>query len=110
MPAFVELILSDWHTAEERQPALDGMAALDSESRAKFGKAFANATNAEQTDMLTAFEDTPMFSLLKPLVVNGYFTSEVGATSQAGYNPMPGVYAEVVYDAEQDQWIREDAR
>jgi len=45
-----------------------------------------------------------MFTLLKSLVVNGYFTSELGATAQAGYNPMPGVYREVVYDAATGRW------
>ena len=104
VPQFVELILSDWHTAGERQPVLDGMATLDTDCRAAHGREFLDCSTAEQTAALAATEGSPMFSTLKSLVVNGYFTSELGATSQAGYNPMPGVYREVVYDAATGRW------
>lgn len=105
VPGFVELILSDWHTAEERQPVLEGMSALDRQCMATHSTPFADCSTAEQAEALTAFQESPMFDMLKSLVVNGYFTSEVGATAQAGYNPMPGVYREVIYDPEQDRWV-----
>lgn len=105
VPEFVELILSDWHTAEERQPVLDGMAALDRACLETRGRRFAACGEAEQAEALAAVEGSEMFAVLKSLVVNGYFTSELGATSQPGYNPMPGVYREVVYDAATDRWV-----
>ncbi len=95
VPQFVELILSDWHTAEERQPVLDGMAKLDADCMALYGKAFPACSTALQTRALAATEGSPMFAMLKALVVNGYFTSKLGASTQRGYNPMPGVYREV---------------
>lgn len=104
VPQFVELILSDWHTAEERQPVLDGMAKLDADCRAAFGKSFVDCGEDEQTDALAATEGSTMFTTLKSLVVNGYFTSRLGATSQPGYNPMPGVYRDVVLDAATGRW------
>lgn len=104
VPTFVELILSDWHTAEERRPVLDGMAKLDADCRAAHGRRFVDCSDAEQTDALAATEGSEMFTLLKSLVVNGYFTSELGARSQPGYNPMPGVYREVVFDASTGRW------
>jgi hypothetical protein len=105
VPRFVELILSDWHTAEEREPVLEGMAKLDKECRSAYGKDFADCSEAEQTEALAASQGSTMFTTLKTLVVNGYFTSELGATSQAGYNPMPGIYKEVVYDASSGRWV-----
>jgi hypothetical protein len=105
VPQFAELILSDWHTAGERQPVLDSMAKLDADSRAAYGKGFADCSPAEQSAALAATEGSTMFSMLKSLVVNGYFTSEAGAnTLPGGGNPMPGVYREVVYDAATGRW------
>ncbi|MGH8495473.1 MAG: gluconate 2-dehydrogenase subunit 3 family protein [Gammaproteobacteria bacterium] len=106
VPQFAELILSDWHTADERRPVLEGMAKLDADCKAAFGKGFAACSVAEQTEVLAATEDSTMFTVLKSLVVNGYFTSELGAGSlPGGGNPMPGVYREVVYDAATGRWI-----
>lgn len=105
VPQFVELILSDWHTAEERRPVLEGMAQLDADCEAAYGTAFAACSVAEQTQALAATEGSSMFTMLKSLVVNGYFTSEAGAsTLPGGGNPMPGVYREVVYDAATGRW------
>jgi gluconate 2-dehydrogenase gamma chain len=105
VPQFVELILSDWHTAAERQPVLEGLAALDADCRTRWGTGFAGCTHAAQTEALAAAAGSEMFGLVKTLVVNGYITSEVGATSQPGYNPMPGVYREVVLDAASGRWV-----
>ena len=105
VPQFAELILSDWHTAEERRPVLEGMAKLDADCRSAYGKGFAACSRAEQVEALAATEESPMFTMLKSLVVNGYFTSELGASSQPGYNPMPGVYREVVYEAATGRWV-----
>lgn len=104
VPQFAELILTDWYTPEERQPVLDGMRALDDACVNDYGRGFAACTAAEQVSELTRVQDGEMFKVLKSLVVNGYFTSEPGATSQHGYDPMPGVYKEVVLDAATGRW------
>lgn len=106
VPRFVELILSDWHTAEERQPVLDGMSQLDADCIAAYGTGFAACSGAQQVEALAAKEGSTMFVMLKSLVVNGYFTSEQGAGSlPGGGNPLPGVYREVVYDAASGRWV-----
>jgi len=106
VPQFVELILSDWHTAGERQPVLEGMAKLDADCKAAFGAGFAACSASERTQALAATEGSAMFTMLKSLVVNGYFTSETGASALAGGdNAMPGVYREVVYDAASGRWV-----
>ncbi|HLU05618.1 MAG TPA: gluconate 2-dehydrogenase subunit 3 family protein [Woeseiaceae bacterium] len=106
VPQFAELILSDWHTAEERRPVLEDMANLDADCEATYGKGFAACSMAEQVEALAATEGTPMFTMLKSLVVNGYFTSETGAKLLTGAgHGMPGVYREVVYDAASGGWV-----
>jgi hypothetical protein len=105
VPQFAELILSNWHTADERRPVLEGMAKLDADCKAAFGKGFAACSMAERTQALAATEGSTMFTMLKSLVVNGYFTSQLGAGSlPGGGNPMPGVYREVVYDVASGRW------
>ena len=105
VPQFAELILSDWHTADERQSVLEGMAKLDADCKAAFGAGFAACSVAEQAQALAATEGSTMFTMLKSLIVNGYFTSEPGASSlPGGGNPMPGVYREVVYDTATGRW------
>jgi gluconate 2-dehydrogenase gamma chain len=106
VPQFVELILSDWHTAEERRPVLEGMAKLDADCKSAYGKGFAACSTAEQVEALAATQGSPMLTMLKSLVVNGYFTSETGASVlTGGGNGMPGVYREVVYDAASGNWV-----
>jgi hypothetical protein len=107
VPRFVELILSDWHTPDERRPVLEGIDKLDADCQADYGKRFARCSEAQQVEALAATEGSTMFTTLKSLVVNGYFTSELGARSQPGYNAMPGVYREVVYDASTGRWVQE---
>ena len=104
VPQFAELILSDWHTAEERRPVLEGMGKLDTDCKTEYGKGFAACSTAEQVEALAATEGSPMFTMLKSLVVNGYFTSETGASVLTGSGGMPGVYREVVYDAASGSW------
>jgi hypothetical protein len=105
VPQFAELILSDWHTADERRPVLEGMRKLDVDCEAAYGKGFAACSVSEQTEALAATEGGAMFTMLKAIVVNGYFTSELGAGSlPGGANPLPGVYREVVLDAATGRW------
>lgn len=105
VPQFAELILSDWHTADERQPVLEGMAKLDADCKAAYGTGFAACSVAEQTQALTATGGSTMFTMLKSLVINGYFTSRLGAGSlPGGANPLPGVYREVVLDSATGRW------
>ena len=70
---FIESMLSDWHTPEERGPILAGLKALEA-------KGFAERSEAEQTAMVTALdqENPDWFARLKYLTLYGYCTSEIG--------------------------------
>lgn len=113
VPEFVETMVADWYTQTERQIFLDGLDGLDAASTSSRGRSFAASTVAEQTAALEALErdardyrsppptqsalygsvvdeQTPFFNKLKELTVLGYYTSELGATQELRYNPVPG--------------------
>ena len=50
--------------------------------------------------------DLPFFLKLKELTVLGYYTSEVGATSELLYRPVPGAYdGDALFSDSNRQWI-----
>jgi hypothetical protein len=82
------------------------MAKLNADCEAAYGRPFVACSMVEQAEALAAAEGSTMFTILKSLVVNGYFTSEVGSGAlRGGANPMPGVYREVLYDAASGRWV-----
>lgn len=112
VPEFVDHVLSTWYTPADRTAFLVGFNALDDWCTARHGVKFLDASHEAQVAALTAQDlpsrdyrvgplqgvtagpDTtaPFFIQLKALTVVGYYTSEVGATQELRYNPMPGWY------------------
>jgi hypothetical protein len=113
VPDFIEIIYGEWYREGERASFSAGLADLDAFCQAQSNVAFNNADEAlrvaalqEQERLageykppasgkfydLSIDENTPFFSKLKELVVLGYYTSEVGATQELVYLPMPGHY------------------
>ena len=54
---FIDLVLAEWYEPEERDRLLAGLADVDTQARAAFGKDFVDGTQAEQTALLTALDD-----------------------------------------------------
>lgn len=86
---FVDLVLTEWHTLEERDRFLTGLDLLDARCRERFGSDFLALTPENRTAVLTELDGasgelgggrggTPetTFARLKQLTVVGYFTSE----------------------------------
>lgn len=112
VPEFIDQIVSHWYTETERKIFLDGLIALDDSCQSAYGRAFVDCIPSQQTAVLSKFEalamsyeppprdmfdrtdpeDTPFFSKIKQLTVYGYYTSEVGATLELRWVPMPGEY------------------
>ncbi len=84
---FIDAMVAESYTAEERQRFLDGLAGLDS-------RAFLACTASDQLAMLGELDraSDPFFRSLKDLTLVGYYTSEVGATRELQYVPLPGRY------------------
>ena len=104
--AFVDKILTDWHTPEERERFLAGLPDLDTRCRALRGRDFVDCDAADQVAVLSTLDDAVTalrassgdtaanqhwFAMLKYLTVYGYCTSEPGMRA-LGLYPHPGRY------------------
>ena len=113
VPAFIDVMLADWGDEEQRQTFTAGLANVDERSRALFGKDFIACSPIQQAQILTDLDaelarlrdtkaDTSknFFQGMKWLTLTGYYTSEVGSTSELHYRIVPGRY-EPCYTIEQ---------
>lgn len=105
VPAFIDVMLADWADDEQRQMFTAGLANVDERARAHFAKNFTGCSPDQQTQILTDLDaelarlrdtksDTSknFFNAMKWLTLTGYYTSEVGATSELHYRVVPGRY------------------
>ena len=98
VPEFIEKLLADWASPDERKPILAGLDAIEVQSRTEYKVAADKAMPAQQDALLTlAMEDkiaggADFFDKFRQLVLTGYFTSEVGITQEREYLPVPGRY------------------
>lgn len=95
--AFIEKMLADWHTPEERDRFLAGLQDLDTRCQSRASRDFVDCSEADQLAVLGELDDiattTPdhWFSRLKYLTVYGYCTSEPGMRA-LGLWPLPWRY------------------
>lgn len=105
VPAFIDLFLAEWADDEDRQRVITGLGTLDERTRAVFGKDFVSASPVQQAQIVTALDaevarlrDTGgnpwqhFFHSIKRLTLVGYYTSEVGATTEQHFRVVPGRY------------------
>jgi len=84
VPEFIDLILTEWASDDERSVFLAGLADIDARASALGAPRFVEQTAARKTELLTALDaaraDTKgagfAFARLKGLTVYGYFTSK----------------------------------
>jgi hypothetical protein len=97
--AFIDKMLADWHTSDERDRFLAGLPELDARSRTRVGKDFVECAEADQVAVLMALDNEASaarsgehwFARLKYLTVYGYCTSEPGMRA-LGLFPLPWRY------------------
>jgi hypothetical protein len=111
---FIDLILTEWATPEERARFLDGLAGIDRQSQSLFGKNFAEASSEQQVTQLRAIDDAVMgnrsvrprhgntvpkpdsqldgdfWQVFKRITLHGYYTSEIGFTQELKLQIIPG--------------------
>jgi len=114
---FMDLILADWATQQERAHFLTGLDNVDSQCAALFGKTFLECTPLQQTTFLRSLDDAvdwvhesdrirdgaslssrdtqlhgDFFRVFKFMTLYGYYTSEIGFTQELHLEIMPGAF------------------
>jgi gluconate 2-dehydrogenase gamma chain len=102
---YIELMVSEWYNAEERERFMRGLAHLDEHSEAMAGVRFAFAGVERQTAMLEGMEaegrslmdsdpeaSQSFFHQARGLVMHGYYTSEIGMKEELMFVGIPGRY------------------
>lgn len=111
---FIDVILTEWATEEERQNFLNGLAAVDKQSNALFSRSFADASPEQQLALLRATDDAALgkpgepkhdgdtvpepdvqlkgdfWPVFKRITLHGYYTSEIGFTQELKREIIPG--------------------
>lgn len=111
---FIDVILTEWATPEERAHFLEGLAEIDKQSQRLFGKNFVDAGSEQQLAQLRAIDDATLagriahahhgnhveepdqqmkgefWEVFKRITVHGYYTSEVGFSQELKLQIIPG--------------------
>ena len=91
---FIVRVMRDCYEKLEQEKFYAGLAKLDADSQAKFGKGFASLDVVQKNEMVkqSTIDNKAFFVAMKGLTVTGYFTSEIGATQALEYLPIPGAF------------------
>jgi hypothetical protein len=115
---FIDVILTEWANDEERRNFLSGLADVDKQSNALFGKSFADASPDQQIALLRSLDEAAavirarsdhitrpplwkaegrdlqmqddFFTVFKRMTVHGYYTSEIGFSQELKLQIIPG--------------------
>jgi glucoside 3-dehydrogenase (cytochrome c) hitch-hiker subunit len=113
---FIDVILTEWATEEERTNFLSGLAEVDKRSNELFGENFSDAPPAQQLVLLRAMDDAAadareerkrrpassawaerdtqlqgnFFFVFKDITLHGYYTSEIGFEKELQLEIIPG--------------------
>ncbi|HWY08355.1 MAG TPA: gluconate 2-dehydrogenase subunit 3 family protein [Candidatus Acidoferrales bacterium] len=109
---FIDLILTEWATEEEKRIFLEGLAEADRKTNALFGHGFAAASAKEQAAIAQVFDEElaasgneklpkqvrsweltlvlPFFAQMRRLTLVGYYTSSIGQEQELKVEIIPG--------------------
>jgi hypothetical protein len=98
VPAFIDVIVTEYYTDTERAAFTSGLAAIDALATRLGGAPFASLNSEQRITVMTALEqpvdrNDPAargYSRLKGLVVHGYFTSQPVQRDVLRINVTPG--------------------
>lgn len=98
VPDTIQALATDWGNDEFRTYWRDGLNALNGVLTERAGGAFSSLDAEQRLAALTAYDaavyewqiDDGFYRDLKSTVVEAYYMSEVGATEELAYEPVPG--------------------
>lgn len=109
VPAFIDTMLKDVYTQEDRDRYVAGLNSLEDAARSAHGKPFVELNRSQQTEVVREIHDEavavelaydprpktlqrPFILMTKELTLLGFFCSEPGATQVLQYVAVPGGY------------------
>jgi hypothetical protein len=111
---FIDNQLFYCHNKEEQDTLLALLTLIDDSALQKFSRSFQKLTSKQQFQLLTeldlgekSFDEAQRadFKLLKRFICFGYYTSEVGATQELRYDPVPGGFTgSIPYKSSEASW------
>ncbi|HEY2456139.1 MAG TPA: gluconate 2-dehydrogenase subunit 3 family protein [Candidatus Acidoferrum sp.] len=112
---FMDVILTEWATSEDRANFLKGLDDVDTQSTALFGRKFLDSSPEQRVALLRAMDDAidwhkeltthrepvprderdaqlrgEFFCVFKRMTIHGYYTSEVAFTQELKLEIIPG--------------------
>lgn len=123
--SFIDAMLTDFYSDEERVAFFTGLDALDARANQELGDDFVKLDASNQFALLDTIDaatypdldamseaerlvhqqkDRPFFATLKGLTLSGYYTSEVGATQELHVNPMGEYRGDIPFDEVGKAW------
>jgi hypothetical protein len=104
----IDIILKDCYPQKDQKQFLEGLAHTNELSQAAYSKNFVALDTKQRIEIMTKLQaeaaeqrkemaslpvakrTSPFFNTLKTLTLNGYFSSEIGATQALAYIAVPG--------------------
>lgn len=115
--SFIASHIKDCYTVDERRHLIASILTINETANQRFKKPFARLGNKQKEELLKAFDKEATnnsdskniaylnYTKLKNLIVFGFFTSELGATTCLRYLPIPGYYkGEIAYKKGDKAW------
>src|SRR5215470_3022953 len=111
---FIDLILTEWATREEKKSFLEGLAGIDQKSKELYGRNFVDVKAAQQEALLRSIDDVamadrrrparhgntvpepdaqmrgPFWVVFKNITLHGYYTSQVAFEKELKLQIVPG--------------------
>lgn len=109
---FIDVYVADCYTLENQQILKSGLIEFEKMCQEKWGNSFRSLSGTDKHNCLVNLDkiakesNTPhYFSLLKSLVLFGYFTSKEGAEKALRYVPIPGKFqGDIPYEKGDKAW------
>ncbi len=103
---FIDHMLTNWNTKEEKEFFLSGLEYVDTLSNGKYSQNFVDLSKEQKISVMEVLENEalelpdpkpdsdikPFFSMLKEFTIVGYYTSEIGASEELNSDLIPGYY------------------
>lgn len=114
---FIDHMLTNWHTKEEKQHFLEGLDHVDELSNQQHDRKFVQLSKEHKIDVLEVLQQEamgnptptpntdlkPFFSMIKELTIVGFYTSEIGATQELKFDAVRGYYNGCIPYTEDDR-------